>query len=64
MNQEGIALLIVGITGGSLMLNLLRTYLAPPLSQLLLNHGRARLAFWVRKQTSIKKGSCSNCKSC
>lgn len=64
MNQEAIALVIVGIAGSSLVLNLLKTYLAPPLSQLLLNQGRAKLAFWVRKQTSIKKGSCSNCKTC
>jgi hypothetical protein len=64
MNQETIALGIVGFTGGALTLSFLRAYLAPPLSRWLLKQGRAKIAFWVRKQAPLQTGSCSGCKSC
>jgi len=64
MTQEAIALAIVALTAGFLILQILRTYLAPPLALWLLRRGRAKLAFWVKKQAPSRKGACRGCKSC
>jgi hypothetical protein len=60
VNQEAIALGIVGITFGILGYRFFRSHLASPLSEYLLKQGHVKWAMRMRKWVKRKSG-CSSC---